>query len=238
MSGPPPPSIRTTSDPLIRRAGEALGRLNARHPWNHNAHFHPWILAGIPARARSALDVGCGRGDLVAALRGRVPHVEGIDPDAAMARAAGDRFAVLPAVRIRALRLEQLDPAQERYDLITMVASLHHMQVPDALARVRSLLRPGGRLRIVTLVRPVTWRDHAWDVGNALVNPLIGIVKHPRPAAAAERERAQDATMPVRDPQLTLAELREAASRLLPGARIRRREGFRVTLAWEAPPAG
>ena len=45
-----------------------MARLNARHPWSHNDHFHRWILANLPAQRRTALDVGCGQGALVAAL--------------------------------------------------------------------------------------------------------------------------------------------------------------------------
>jgi hypothetical protein len=36
----------------------AMRDLNARHPWNHNDHFHSWILANLPERRRTALDVG------------------------------------------------------------------------------------------------------------------------------------------------------------------------------------
>ena len=29
-----------------------MARLNARHPWSHNDHFHSWILANLPVRRR------------------------------------------------------------------------------------------------------------------------------------------------------------------------------------------
>lgn len=50
-----------------------MARLNARHPWSHNDHFHRWILANLPTGRRAALDVGCGQGGLVASL---APHFE------------------------------------------------------------------------------------------------------------------------------------------------------------------
>ena|SRR5690625_937685 len=259
-------TIRTTSNPLIRAAGRWLERANDRHPWNHNDHFHPWILRSLPAAPARVLDVGCGRGELVAALAGRAGIVEGIDPDAAMAYATATRFQSDPRVRIarRTLTEQVADPTRAgQYDAVTMVASLHHMDMSTALTEARALLRPGGRLLIVTLTRPRTPADHAWDVLSALLNPLIGLAKHPRPvrpmdrlAGAADRSRrpmdrpagARDrprqptdpeapaaATPPLRDPQLTIDELREVAAELLPGARIRRRQGFRVTLSWRKP---
>lgn len=44
-----------------------------------------------------------------------------------------------------------LEPAS--FDFIASVASLHHMDVAAALVRMRSLLRPGGRLVVIGLAR-------------------------------------------------------------------------------------
>lgn len=231
-------NIRTTPNPVVRRAGRLLRTLNDRHPWNHNSHLHRWILRSLPQHCERVLDVGCGTGDLVLALSARAREVDGIDPDPGMAHAAALRCRELPGVRIRPRTLEEhaaerrgAEPAGS-YDAITMVASLHHMPLEEALEQARALLRPGGRLLVATLTTPVTGFDHAWDVGNALTNPLIGLVKHPRvarPATPAEH------TMPVRDPDFSYGELGERARALLPGAVLRRRQGFRSTLRWQKP---
>ncbi|WP_239094534.1 hypothetical protein [Planotetraspora silvatica] len=54
---------------------QALDRFHAAHPWDHNAHYHRWILRQLPRSFDSALDVGCGSGDLARLLasRARVP---------------------------------------------------------------------------------------------------------------------------------------------------------------------
>ncbi|MGP9537731.1 class I SAM-dependent methyltransferase [Brachybacterium sp. AOP43-C2-M15] len=234
----PARTIRTTPNPLIRWAGRRLHQLNARHPWSHNHHFHPWILRSLPPGTARVLDVGCGRGDLLAALSGRADRVEGIDPDAEMARTAATRFREDPHVQVlrRTLgehaRAARSGEGDGDYDAITMVASLHHMDLGDALREARALLRPGGRLLVVTLTLPVSPVDHLWDVGDALTNPLIGFVKHPRPQREPEETRA----IPVREPAWSIQELRERAAEILPGAAIRRREGFRVTMRWQRPP--
>lgn len=244
-------TLRTTANPLVRAAGRGLARLNARHPWDHNAHFHPWILRSLPPGAQRVLDVGCGRGDLLAALRGRSEHLEGIDPDPGMAAAAAAALQEVPGAEVHRRTLVehvQHPGTAAAYDAVTFVASLHHQQVPQALAQARHLLRPGGRLLVVTLVRPAGPADQLWDIADALTNPAIGLVKHPRPVQGAPvparpgpvtpevgEAEPSSAAMPVRDPDLTLAALREAARHLLPGARIRRREGFRVTLRWQRP---
>ena len=90
-------NIRTTPNPLIRGIGRRLTRFNDRHPWNHNQHFHPWILRALPPGTARVLDVGCGRGDLDAALAGVAGTVDGIDPDREMVEVAVARFAHDPA---------------------------------------------------------------------------------------------------------------------------------------------
>lgn len=235
-----PWNLRTTPNPLIRAAGRGLARLNDRHPWDHNAHFHPWILRSLLAAATRVLDVGCGRGALLGALHSRIERVDGIDPDPDMAYAAATALRDSPGVRVhRRTFAEQaaLPETAEAYDAVTMVGSLHHQSLPDAFMRARRLLRPGGRLLAVTLVRPEGFGEQLWDVSNALTNPVIGVVKHPRPVREGTPSPALPpaAQMPVAEPTFSVAGLREQAESHLPGARIRRREGFRVTLRWQRP---
>jgi hypothetical protein len=53
---------RDSANPVVLTAERWLARLNARHPWNHNEHFHGWILRNLPDRRQAAVDVGCGAG--------------------------------------------------------------------------------------------------------------------------------------------------------------------------------
>lgn len=240
--------IRTTPNPAVRWAGRKIEEANARHPWSHNDHFHRWILRSLPPGSRRLLDVGCGRGSLIAALQaelGGSALIEGIDPDPRMALSSAERFRGAAGVRIRRASLadiaaEQLEhdrpgePGPGPYDAITMIASLHHMTLEPALVQAAGLLRPGGRLLAVALVRPHGALDGAWDIVNALTNPLIGLVKHPRRATPGA-SGAEHVQMPLRDPDMGVAELRERARAVLPGARVHRREGFRVTMSWTRP---
>jgi SAM-dependent methyltransferase len=98
------------------------------------------------------LDVGCGRGDLAAALADRGWYAAGVDPSAeavAFARGLG--------VDARVGTLESVAFDDESFDAVVMHHSLEH--VPDALAelaRIKRLLRPGGLL-VISLPNFDSW---------------------------------------------------------------------------------
>ncbi|MCB0909888.1 MAG: class I SAM-dependent methyltransferase [Nocardioidaceae bacterium] len=221
--------VRSWSRRWLPGAVAWFDRVNAAHPWSHNDHFHGWILRSLPDRRHRALDVGCGRGRLLERLAPYFEAVEGCDVDLEMRAASAARVAGQPSVTVHGERLADLTGP---YDLITMVAVLHHLDARSALTDVRRLLAPGGRLLVVGLTKPTTLVDQGWDAWGLLTNPLIGLVKHPRRAVPGPDAGPG---FPVRDPEHTFGELTQTFAELMPGARLRRRVGFRYTAAWTQP---
>ncbi|WP_232548853.1 class I SAM-dependent methyltransferase [Propioniciclava soli] len=217
--------------PVVRTALAGLARLNARHPWSHNDHFHPWLLRRLPEPCRLAVDVGCGQGLLVARLAARAERVVGIDVDPHMREEASLRSRDLTNVTITDACLPNVAAEHGAVDAVTMVAVLHHLEAAEALTQVREALAPGGRFLAVGLAPPVTARDAVWELASAVTNPLIGMVKHPRPSRAAP---APDA-FPVADPTRSFGEIRTPLDAVMPGARLQHRLGFRHTIAWTKP---
>lgn len=213
-------------------AGEAfvsgMERLNARHPWSHNDAFHPWILANLPQQRRAALDVGCGRGALVAALSPHFEAVWGSDRDDEMRQAAARHCAGLPNVTIATGPWTELPGP---FDVITMVAVLHHLDVPEGLEHVREMLAPGGRFLAVGLAPPSSASDHAWEIASIATNPVIGFIKHPRPHLGPPLPPS----CPISEPTMPFDELREHVVEVMPGAAMKHRLGFRHTIAWSKP---
>jgi len=117
------------------------------------------------------------------------------------------------------------------FDAITMVAVLHHLDVEEALREVKRLLSPRGRFLAVGLAPPRSLPDHLWEIASIVTNPLIGLVKHPWPS----RLGIQPTPFPVQDPTMSFDELRSVLGRVMPGATIRHRLGFRHTIEWTKP---
>jgi len=232
------PSVRQNPGMVVRgpagtvaggRVAEAMRALNARHPWSHNDHFHSWIMANLPAQRRTALDVGCGRGELLAVLATAFDDVVGTDRDAGMRGQARARCAGLPNVTINDHDLARVAGP---FDLVTMVAVLHHLDISEALSDARRVLAPGGRFLAVGLAPPRSTRDHLWDLASVVTNPLIGYVKHPWP----DRNGPQPPPFPVAEPTLSFDQVHRHVTSVMPGAVMRHRLGFRHTVAWTRPP--
>ena len=181
--------------------------------WNHNSAYHPWILRQIAGRfGLAALDVGCGEGLLLQRLSPHCTTLVGIDPDPSSIARARRR---LPQATLLTQLFDDLSTDQS-FDLITMVASLH---------RVRQLLRPGGQFLVVGLSARKSVAD--WVI-SAMSVPVASI------GSALHRE-ARDIGVQVAQPRESLAEIRAAAAKILPGARIRRGVYYRYLLSYRQP---
>ncbi|WP_309102050.1 class I SAM-dependent methyltransferase [Microbacterium sp.] len=192
--------------------------------WNHNTAYHPRILDLAHGR-RQVLDVGAGDGLLLQRLSPLVGTATGIEPHPATLARARSRLANATNVTLEAMDFLSFDPALRPFDLITFVATIHHMDLEAALAKARDLLRPGGDLFIVGLAAnrsPVDWAV------SALTLPVV------RFASLVHRE-TRDVGVPVARPSLGLREIRETAERLLPGVEVRRGLYYRYLLRWTKP---
>jgi SAM-dependent methyltransferase len=94
-----------------------------------------------------------------------VPHVVGLDPDAASLDLARGQDPGGKIGLVRGdLRCHPFAPAT--FSMITSVAALHHMDARAALDRMSQLLAPGGRLAIVGLARSRLPADLPWEAGG------------------------------------------------------------------------
>ncbi|MER6851286.1 class I SAM-dependent methyltransferase [Streptomyces flaveolus] len=212
---------------LPRRFLHALDRFNAAHPWDHNAHYHRWIMRQLPRSFRRALDVGSGTGDLARLLATRAAAVDAIDSDPAIvARAQELTFAHAPLTFTTADALTGVPAAS--YDVITCVAVLHHLSFTDALAHFRRHLAPGGTLVVVGLWRARTPGDHLLGAAAMPLNAALGWIKNKGGTACPPASM----TAPVRPATMSFPEITREARRVLPGARLRRRLFWRYTLVW------
>nr|WP_223182469.1 MULTISPECIES: class I SAM-dependent methyltransferase [unclassified Streptomyces] len=195
--------------------------------WNHNVQYHPLVLDAVPEVCREALDIGCGEGLLARRLAQRVGAVTGVDSSPAMIRLARERGAHLGNATFTEgdFLTKGLLP-EDRYDFISAVAVVHHVDFTAAIGTMARLLSPGGRLLIIGLARDRTLLD--WTVSAAGV-----------PAARLHAHRHGGKTdppgMPVKDAAMPWSDIRRKAAHLLPGSHFRRHLLWRYSLTWNKP---
>lgn len=103
-----------------------------------------WVRG--PAVGR-LLDVGCGRGDLLARARSLGWEVEGIELDSRAAEAARR----IHGLTIHQEPIETIPPDDEGYEVVTIFHVLEHLLDPGAgLQKIATLLKPGGRCLLAT----------------------------------------------------------------------------------------
>ncbi len=200
--------------------------MSSAHPtskdgWNHNIHYHPLILGAVPPGCARALDVGCGQGLLARKLARQCDQVIAIDADHATLALAARSNSGVSFIEGDAMTYPF---APNSFDLITMVATLHHLPLIAALERFRELLKPRGVLAVVGLYRLNSMADYAFA---AIAKPVSLIVRAVQPVPAE--------TAPIRGPATTLRTVRDACGQVLPGAVLRRRLFFRYSLIWRKP---
>jgi 2-polyprenyl-3-methyl-5-hydroxy-6-metoxy-1,4-benzoquinol methylase len=196
--------------------------------WNHNTAYHPWLMRIAGTHRGDVLDVGCGDGLLAQRLAPVSRTVTAIEPEPSAAQRALRRLGDHPSVDVVGTSFERFDPGTRRFDLVTFVASLHHMPLRASLARARDLLTPTGEIAVVGLSANTSVWDWLW---SACCVPAA------RLGSKLHRE-TRNVGFVVTEPRGGLGEIRSTAAEVLPGVVIRRGLYYRYLLRWSQPACG
>ncbi|MFC1960863.1 class I SAM-dependent methyltransferase [Chloroflexota bacterium] len=229
---PPQPGDPAYAD-LIRRDFDQLATFTTAG-WDHNNHYHDFLLKQLPPHITNALDVGCGTGSFARRLAARADHVQGIDLSPVMIDLARQQAQQFPNITYQAADIMAANLQPTSFDCIASIATLHHLPLADALRCLRDLLRPGGTLLILDLYESATLADRLTEVAAVPVHWLLNRAKNtgqPAPPAVDSAAAAWDAHGD-HDVYPTLAAVRQTCAAILPGACVRRHLLWRYSLVW------
>ena len=102
---------------------------------NHNAAYHPWLIDIATRHRGHVLDVGCGEGLLAKRLAGVSRSIVGVDSDPASVWRASERLQSTGNASVELMRFETFDADQWSFDLMTFVASIHHLPLRESLQK-------------------------------------------------------------------------------------------------------
>ena len=223
----------------VRDDFDRLAVLSEGSGWEHNSHYHPFLLRQLPQCLGEALEVGCGTGEFTRLLARRCDSVLAVDLSPRMIEVARARSKDHPNVEYLLADAASWEFPSERFDCVASIATLHHLPLGSMLARMRGALKPGGTLILLDLYRARTAADR---LVSALALPTSKAIRLARTGALAERQapELQKAWEEhgKTDRYPTLAEVWRVCDAELGGAAIRRRLLWRYTVVWRKPLRG
>lgn len=202
--------------------------------WDHNQHYHDFLLRHIPPACTHALDIGCGTGVFTRLLAARADHVVAIDLSPMMITVARERSAHLQNIDYQVADALAWPFPVEAYDCVASTAALHHLPLDTMLHKIKGALKGGGILVVLDLCRAEGLGDTfsgalAIAVSTALKFAKTGRLRDRREVREAWAEHAKI------DSFLTLAEVREECAAVLPGAAVKKHLLWRYSIVWRKP---
>lgn len=182
------------------------------------------LVRELPLRSR-VLEIGCGTGTFARELASkRGARVTAIDLSPRMIDIARLRTHATLGIDYRVHDFMELSP--RGFDVIACVNTLHHLPLASAAQRMASAVVPGGLVLISDLF-------DARGIAELPYNGLSWLLRQPQHhevelAAAWDHHDKHDMHLP-------LSQVRAVLRTVLPGARVRRRLGWRYTVVWRRP---
>lgn len=191
--------------------------------WNHNYAYHRWISKNVGNR-KHILDVGCGNGMLARYLSTAENYVLGIDPSAVSIQNA-IRNNEKSNVAFLQTTFEDFQSDGKRFDAIIFVASMHHMNMEDAIEKAKKLMEKNGILIIVGISRPSGFLDWVLELVRIVPSKLISAIK--RNTSSEEQQMDVSYDFPA------MNEVRRICREHLRGSKIRYGLHYRYLLIWK-----
>jgi 2-polyprenyl-3-methyl-5-hydroxy-6-metoxy-1,4-benzoquinol methylase len=198
--------------------------------WNHNNHYHDFLLRQVPSPCRNAMEIGCGSGAFARLLAQKARHVLALDLSPQMIALARERSQQYSNIDYQVADVLSWGLAPGQFDCIVSIATLHHMPMENILSKLKTALAPGGKLIVLDL-----YEASLSDLPVILIAiPINFVLKFFKAGRIKESEAVRQAWAEhgKHDTYLTLAQLRQICRKVLPGARVRRHLFWRYSLVW------
>ncbi len=191
--------------------------------WNHNVAYYNWINKKIGNR-KKILDVGCGDGELAKYLINPYREITGIDTSRSCIEKANKDIGSDLNLRYYCTSFEDYNSQNEFYDAILFVASIHHMDMENAINKAKNLLKINGILIVVGLYKPSTLFDWILEVLRILPCAISSLLYG--------YKSSEDMGVPTSYNFLDLSTIRNLIRKNLPGSKLKPGLYYRYKLAW------
>lgn len=205
--------------------------LLSNESWNHNAHYHRYLMSRIPEQCQHILEIGCGTGEFSRLLAGRAERVLAIDLSSQMIRLARERSKLYQNIDFVTGDVLTYHLPQYQFDCIATLTTIHHLPIETILRKIRKALKPGGVFVCLDLYQRSSLNDLLFDSVAYPANLFLGLIKtgKPRPSREVREAYAEHGKT---DTYLTLPQIERICADILPGALVSRHLFWRYSIIW------
>lgn len=147
----PGPALETGYDPIAELYDRAFADIRVRRDewrWLSRHLARATRERGEPLRV---LDLGCGNGALLGALRDRIATGVGVDTSTPLVKLARIRHRAAENLSFTKIAGPTLPFADEEFDVVTSLLSFRYLDWDPILHEIRRVLTPRGRLLLVDM---------------------------------------------------------------------------------------
>ncbi|MDQ6661583.1 MAG: methyltransferase domain-containing protein, partial [Chloroflexota bacterium] len=200
--------------------------------WNHNSHYHNFLLKYVPVSCKNALEIGCGTGAFARFLAERAQQVLALDLSSQMIKIARERSEQYQNIDFRVANVLEWEFPTEQFDCIVSIATLHHLPLEEMLTKMKSALKVDGTLIVLDVCQAEGLFDVLTSIFTFPANIVLQWIKNgqlrtPREVREAWNEHGQ------RDSYLTVSQVRQICAAVLPGAQVRKHLFWRYSIIWK-----
>jgi ubiquinone/menaquinone biosynthesis C-methylase UbiE len=152
---PRPPDGDTSYDHVAELYDAAFQDIRVRKDeWN-------WLNAHLPDGKIDMLDIGCGNGALLYALRDKINSGVGVDESAKIIERAKLKNSEISNLKFEIINGPVLPFPDDSFDVVTSLMSFRYLDWDPLLAEIKRVTRHGGKFLIVDMVTvPVANREY------------------------------------------------------------------------------
>ena len=224
-------SQRTQTPESIESDFDRIALLS-NEDWNHNTHYHKFLLKHLPEDCGQVLEIGCGAGNFSRMLAQRAEKVLAIDLSAQMIHLAKSRANLYPNIDFVKCDVVSYDLRDNQFDCIATLTTMHHLPMMHILKKIKKALKPGGIFLCIDLYKRSNLGDLIFDFAAYPADLFLRLIKTGN-LRLFSKERQAYAEHGKTDTYLTMQEIKNITTDILPGAKLSRHLFWRYSIVWK-----
>ena len=204
--------------------GEDLDKRKNLKKWNHNIHYHNMILNNLSNDKCIALDIGSGDGDFAEKLSKYYEKTVCLEPDLKSYEYAKNKYSINNKITHENNTLDDYTP-NKKFDFITCIASIHHMDFEKSLIKIKNLLKDNGKLIILGLYKEKFLIDYLYSLIACIPNKVRCMINR--------EDNNSSLKIKLKPANMNYKEIEEISNKILGDCKIRRHFYWRYSIIYK-----